>query len=54
VPISIHFKPEENGNDDCGLIGYIERIHIDGHCIMVGREDMKIEVMSKELYELMF
>lgn len=54
IPVSIHFKPEENGNDDCGLVGYIERLHLDGYCIMVGREDMRVDTMSKELYEIMF
>jgi len=26
VMISIYFKPEEIGIDDCGLIGYIEHV----------------------------
>ena len=54
IPVSVHFKTDTFGTDDCGLVGYIERIHNSRSYIMTWEHDMKVEIMSKSIFEKIF
>jgi len=54
VPVSIHFKTDVIGVEDCGLVGYIEKIHSSSSFLMIYETDMKIEIMSKPIYQKIF
>lgn len=54
VPISIHFRPECIGLNDCGLAGLIRIVNSENLYIMTNCKYFKIESISKVLFEKIF